>query len=96
MGFHVETCPWNKWKLLQRETFDFELDARSSHTHSTPRIELKFDATKASFGEKYRGWVQHVHDREGIMVFEQKSSVFIADTQNLPNLKINDHCNKSP
>lgn len=83
------------FKLLQKDVFDFDLAPRDSANHTTPTIELKFDTTNASFGEKYRGWVLLVTDEEGKTVFEQKSSVFIADATNLPNLKIGDFCNKN-
>ncbi|MBE2179222.1 MAG: hypothetical protein IAE97_02005 [Chthoniobacterales bacterium] len=83
------------FKLLQKDVFDFDLAPRGSVNHTTPEIELKFDTTNASFGEKYKGWVLLVTDGEGKTVFEQKSSVFIAEATNLPNLKIGDFCNKN-
>lgn len=76
------------FKLLQKESFDFDLEARGSHNHATPQIELKFDTTGLSFGEKYRGWILQVHNGEGEMVFEQQSSGFINGTADFANLEL--------
>lgn len=83
------------FKLLQKEPFDFDLDPRGSHNHATPQIELKFDTTGLSFGEKYRGWILQVHNEEGEMVFEQKSAGFLNDTTNLASLKIGEFYNQN-
>lgn len=83
------------FKLLQKDTFDFELAPRGNFIHTTPQIELKYDTTGATFGEKHKGWILQIADGEGTMVFEQRSSAFIADMQNLPNLKVGDYCDKN-
>lgn len=82
------------FKLVQKETFPVQIDARGKFTTTTPAAEMKFDTTGASFGEKYRGWVLRLENGDGDTVFEQASSVFISDTERLPKLAVGDFCDK--
>lgn len=94
--FGESTIARNRFKLLQKESFDFELEPRAKSSHQTEEIVLKFDNTGfARFGEKYKGWIVQVMDQGGEKVFEQKSSEFVTDTKNLPSLSVNDYCDKS-
>jgi hypothetical protein len=82
------------FKLVQKETFPVEIDARGKFTATTPVAEMKFDTTFASFGEKYRGWVLRLENGDGDTVFEQASSVFLSDTEQLPKLAVGEFCDK--
>lgn len=94
--FGESTTSRNVFKLLQKESFDFELDPRAKSSHQTAEIVLKFDNTGyARFGEKYKGWVVRVVDQDGENVFEQMSPMFITDTRNLSSLSVNDYCDKN-
>lgn len=82
-------------KLLQKETFPFDLEKRGSFKTTTPEVELKWDKTGASFGDKYRGWVLRVESASGELVIEEKSSPFIGDTSDLPLLKTGSYSDKN-
>ena len=84
-----------KYKLLQKEEIDFSLEARGTHTATTPEIKLKWDNTDAIFGEKYRGWVMLVKDDTGEVVSEAASSFFLDSTDYLDEMEVGDYLDDS-
>jgi hypothetical protein len=84
-----------KYKLLQKEEMDFSLEARGTHTATTPELKLKWDNTDAIFGEKYRGWVLLVKDDTGEVVSEAASSSFLDSTAYLEEMEAGDYLDDS-
>ena len=82
------------YKLVQKETFGIDIDARGTFETSTPIAEMKYDTTFASFGEKYRGWVLVLQNGDGDTVYENASSVFMKDSEPLATLDVGDYCNR--
>ena len=82
------------FKLVQRESFDVEIEPRGTFETSTPVAEMKYDTTFASFGEKYRGWVLVLENGDGETVYENASSVFMKETARLARLDVGDYCDK--
>jgi hypothetical protein len=82
------------FKLVQKESFDVEMEPRGTFETSTPVAEMKYDTTFASFGEKYRGWVLMLENGDGETVYENASSVFMKETARLAKLDVGDYCDK--
>jgi hypothetical protein len=82
------------FKLVQKESFDVEIEPRGTFETSTPVAEMKYDTTDASFGEKYRGWVLMVENEDGETVYENASSVFMKETARLAKLEVGDYCDR--
>jgi len=82
------------FKLVQKENFDVEIEARGTFETSTPVVEMKYDTTGASFGEKYRGWVLMLENEDGETVYENTSSVFMKETAHLATLEVGEYCDK--
>jgi hypothetical protein len=82
------------FKLVQKESFDVEIEPRGTFETSTPVAEMKYDTTFASFGEKYRGWVLMVENEDGETVYENASSVFMKETARLAKLEVGDYCDR--
>ncbi len=84
-----------KYKLLQKEEIDFSLEARGTHTATTPELKLKWDNTDAIFGEKYRGWVMLVKNDTGEVISEAASSSFLDSTAYLEEMSVGDYLDDS-
>lgn len=82
------------FKLVQKEDFDVQIEARGTFETSTPVATMKYDTTFASFGEKYRGWVLMLENEDGETVYEDASSVFMKETARLAKLDIGDYCDR--
>lgn len=82
------------FKLVQKEDFDVQIEARGTFATSTPVATMKYDTTFASFGEKYRGWVLMLENEDGETVYEDASSVFMKETARLAKLDIGDYCDR--
>lgn len=82
------------FKLVQKESFDVDIEARGTFETTTPVAEMKYDTTFASFGEKYRGWVLVLENDDGETVYEDASSVFMKETARLAKLDVGDYCDR--
>ncbi len=82
------------FKLVLKEDFDVHIEPRGTFETSTPVATMMYDTTGASFGEKYRGWVLVLENRDGDTFYENASSVFMKETGLLAKLGIGDFCDR--
>ncbi len=82
------------FKLLQKDTFEFDLAPSGTFEATTPQITLKWDDTNARFGDKYRGWVLRIFDAANEKVLDVQSSQAFSSTDGLEALKVNQYFDK--